>query len=103
MATSCLEPLHVIWVYREAALRAYVESFGPGRWEQMRPDYKQILFDNAATAIRPEGRASISCEAIRKFQFPIQPLDLVKWPERYGIAQVRTSVSPSSYPKVLTI
>jgi esterase len=70
---------------REAALRAYVESFaGPGRWKLMRPDYKQILFDNAATAIRPEERASISREAIRQFQFPIQPLTGEQSPKRYG-------------------
>ena len=70
---------------REAALRAYVEAFaGPGRWELMRPDWKQILFDNAATAIRPEERASLSCEAIRKFQFPVLPLTGEKSPKRYG-------------------
>src|SRR5215475_1966580 len=56
---------------REAALRAYVEGVsGPGQWERMRPDHKQILFDNAATAIRPEVRASLSCGAIREFDFP---------------------------------
>jgi pimeloyl-ACP methyl ester carboxylesterase len=70
---------------REAALRAYVEGVvGPGRWELMRPDYKQILFDNAATAIRPEERVSISREAIRKLQFPILPLTGELSPKRYG-------------------
>jgi pimeloyl-ACP methyl ester carboxylesterase len=70
---------------REAALRAYVEAVaGPGRWELMRHDYKQILFDNAATAIRPEERASLSCEAIRKFQFPVLPLTGEQSPKRYG-------------------
>ena len=57
---------------------------GPGRWELMRPDWKQILFDNAATAIRPEERASLSCEAIRKFQFPVLPLTGEQSPKRYG-------------------
>ena len=70
---------------RDAALRTYVEAVaGPGRWELMRPDWKQILFDNAATAIRPEERASLSCEAIRKFQFPVLPLTGEQSPKRYG-------------------
>jgi esterase len=70
---------------REAALRAYVEALtAPGRWEQLGPDQKLILFDDAATAIRPEVRPSLSCEAIRKFQFPILPLTGEKSPKRYG-------------------
>jgi pimeloyl-ACP methyl ester carboxylesterase len=70
---------------REAALQAYVDKVaGPGRWVLLRPDYKQILFDNAATAMRPEERASLSCEAIRKFQFPILPLTGEQSPKRYG-------------------
>ncbi|MGH6741524.1 MAG: alpha/beta fold hydrolase, partial [Bradyrhizobium sp.] len=70
---------------REAALRAYVEGVaGPGRWEQVRPDDKSILFDNAATAINPEARSSLSCDAIRKFRFPILPLTGEQSPKRYG-------------------
>jgi len=70
---------------REAALRAYLDKVvGPGRWELMRPDYKQILFDNAATAMRPEERASLSREGIRKLQFPILPLTGEQSPKRYG-------------------
>jgi len=70
---------------REAALRAYLDKVvGPGRWELMHPDYKQILFDNAATAMRPEERASLSREGIRKLQFPILPLTGEQSPKRYG-------------------
>lgn len=70
---------------REAALRAYVEGVaGPGRWEQLRPDDKSVLFDNAATAINPEPRPSLSCDAIRKFKFPVLPLTGEQSPERYG-------------------
>ena len=70
---------------REAALRAYVDGVaGPGRWEHIRPDDKSVLFDNAATAINPEARLSLSCDAIRKFRFPILPLTGEKSPKRYG-------------------
>jgi len=70
---------------REAALRAYLDKVvGPGRWELMHPDYKQILFDNAATAMRPEERASLSREGICKLQFPILPLTGEQSPKRYG-------------------
>ena len=70
---------------REAALRAYVEALSaPGVWEQLGPNQKSILFDNAATAIRPEVRPPLSYETIRKFQFPILLLTGERSPKRYG-------------------
>jgi esterase len=70
---------------REAAVRAYVEALsGPGRWLQISPDQKSILLDNAATAIRPEGRPLLSCEAIGEFRFPILLLTGERSPKRYG-------------------
>jgi pimeloyl-ACP methyl ester carboxylesterase len=70
---------------REAALKAYIEALTvPGRWEQLGPEQKSILFDNVATAIRPEVRPSVSREAIRKFQFPILLLTGERSPNRYG-------------------
>jgi pimeloyl-ACP methyl ester carboxylesterase len=70
---------------REAALRAYVEALsGPGRWEKVSAEQKEILFDNVATAIGPEVRPALSCEVIRKFQFPILLLVGERSPRRYG-------------------
>ncbi len=70
---------------REAALKAFIEGLsGPGRWEQLSSDQKSILFDNAATAIGPEARPPLSCEMIRKFQFPVLTVIGEKSPSRYG-------------------
>lgn len=70
---------------REAALKAYIEALTvPGRWDQLGPEQKSILFDNVATAIRPEVRPSLSREAIRKFQFPTLLLTGERSPKRYG-------------------
>ncbi len=90
---------------REAALRAYVEALtAPGRWEQMRPDDKQILFDNAATCIRPEVRPLLSCEAIGKFQFPILLLTGEKSPKRYGeMVRAIQGCLPESVGEAITI
>lgn len=69
----------------EAALKVFIEALtAPGRWEQLGPEQKSILFDNVATAIRPEARPSLSREEIRKFQFPILLLTGEKSPKRYG-------------------
>lgn len=70
---------------RKSAIRAYVEELsGPGRWQQFSPEIKSILLDNAVTAIRPEGRPLLSCEAIRDFRFPILRLTGERSPKRYG-------------------
>jgi esterase len=70
---------------REDALRAFVDALNwPGYWEQLSAEQKNILFDNAATAIRPEGRPALSCETIRKFQSPVLPVTGEESPKRYG-------------------
>ncbi len=71
---------------REAGLKAYIEAITvPGRWAELAPDKRSILFDNVATAIRPEAWSSLSGEAIRKFQFPVLMLTGEK--VRSGIAR----------------
>jgi pimeloyl-ACP methyl ester carboxylesterase len=53
-------------------LKAYIEAITvPGRWDELHPDKRSILFDNVATAIRPEAWSSESGEVIRKFHFPV--------------------------------
>jgi esterase len=70
---------------REASLKAYIEAITvPGRWDELDSDKRSILFDNVATAIRPEAWSSLSGEAIRKFQFPVLMLTGEKSPKRYG-------------------
>jgi pimeloyl-ACP methyl ester carboxylesterase len=70
---------------REAGVKAYVEAITvPGRWDKLDPDKKSILFDNVATAIRPEMSPSLSDEAVRKFKFPLLMLTGEKSPKRYG-------------------
>jgi pimeloyl-ACP methyl ester carboxylesterase len=70
---------------REAAVRAFVGAVsGPARWQQLSTDQKSILLDNAATAVRVEGRPLLSCEAIREFRFPILRLVGERSPKRYG-------------------
>lgn len=70
---------------REAGVRAFVQALsGPARWQQMNAEQKSILFDNAATAIRVEGRPLLSCDTIRQFRFPILRLIGERSPRRYG-------------------
>ena len=70
----------------ELAGREFVDALGgPGTWAKRTPEQKQWFLDNMGTAIGDAGeRPPITCEQIRKFNFPILLLNGERSPKRYG-------------------
>jgi len=70
----------------ENAAREFADALGgPGAWAKRLPEQKQWLLDNMGTTVGDSGRRpQITCEQIRKFNFPILLLNGERSPERYG-------------------
>jgi pimeloyl-ACP methyl ester carboxylesterase len=69
----------------EKAARVFVDSvYGPGAWEKVPAEQKQIYLDNIATAPEIGGRPKVSCGDIQKFTFPVLLLNGERSPKRYS-------------------
>ena len=70
----------------EKAARVFADSvYGPGAWEKVPAERKQIYLDNIATAPESGGRSKVSCADIQKFTFPILLLNGERSPKRYNV------------------
>lgn len=69
----------------EGAARILVDAVnGPGAWAQMSDDRKQRVLDNVGTGTPVDERPPMSCEDIKKFDFPIFYVGGERSPKRFG-------------------
>ena len=70
----------------DSAARGFIDSLGgPGTWAKRTPAQRQIILDNMTTAAVDAGdRPPISCDQIRKFDFPILLINGERSPKRFG-------------------
>lgn len=68
----------------EKAAREFIDALTPGAWAKFSAQGKQVVLDNLGTALVVEGRPVLSCEEIRKFDFPVLLMTGEKSPKRYG-------------------
>ena len=76
---------------------------GAGAWSRLPPPIRQIILDNAGTALKPEGRPATSCAEIGKLDFPILLLNGERSPKRYAamFAAMRTCKAGIAEPTVI--
>jgi pimeloyl-ACP methyl ester carboxylesterase len=69
---------------KEKATAAFIEELnGPGSWERTPDPIRQILFDNIYTALGDTVRPAITCDDVRKFQFPTMLMTAENSPKKY--------------------
>jgi pimeloyl-ACP methyl ester carboxylesterase len=68
----------------EQAIAAFVEELnGPGSWEKTPEFQRRVLSDNIFTVVGDGARPLITCEDVRKFQFPILLMTAESSPKKY--------------------
>ena len=84
----------------EKTARVFVDWVnGPGTWDKLLPDRRQITIDNIGTAPESGGRPKVSCADIQKFNFPVLLLNGERSPKHYGVMmgamrQCKPDISP---------
>lgn len=69
----------------EGAARILVDAVnGSGAWAQMSDDRKQRVLDNVSTGTAVDDRPPMSCDDVKKFDFPTLYVGGERSPKRYG-------------------